>query len=201
MLHDFEKKINGMFIDPRIFTQKFVKACDACICSGECCYYGVYTDKSDYEKIIGVKETIIKYLDDSQTKDATKWFEIPQIDNDFPSGIAVGTEVHNGKCVFLDKQGFCTLQKMAIAEGEFKWKYKPLYCILFPLVIFEGVLTIDDEHIADMHYCNKFENQLSTIFDHSRHELQFLFEEKGFQELLDYREEYLNKLDGVNIVG
>lgn len=199
MQHNFEKKINGIFIDPRIFTQKFVKACDACICSGECCYYGVYTDKTEYEKIIAVKETIIKYLDDSQTKDAAKWFELPQVDNDFPSGISVGTEVHNGKCVFLDKQGFCTLQKMALAEGEFKWKYKPLYCILFPLVISEGVLTIDDEHIADMHYCSKLENQHSTIFDHSRHELQFLFEEKGFQELLDYREEFLHKFNGVKI--
>jgi len=191
----FEKIINGMFIDPLIFTQKFVKACDVCICSGECCYYGVYTDKEEYEKIINEKEKIIKYMDDSQTKNPEIWFEKPQVDHDFPSGLAVGTEVHNGKCVFLDKQGFCTLQKMAMAEGEFKWKYKPLYCILFPLVISEGVLTVDDEHLNDMHYCSKLENQVSTVFDCCKNELKFLLGEKGFEELDIYRKEYFEKID------
>ncbi|RJQ61460.1 MAG: DUF3109 family protein, partial [Stygiobacter sp.] len=99
--------INGMYIDPLIFTQKFVKSCDVCICSGECCYYGVYTDKSEHELIMGLKDRIIKSMDDSQTKDVEKWFEDPEPDDDFPSGIAVGTEVHNGKCVFLDRQGYC----------------------------------------------------------------------------------------------
>ncbi len=75
------------------------------------------------------------------------WFEKPQKDEDFESGIAVGTEVYNGKCVFLDKNGLCTLQKMADVEGEHKWKYKPIYCILFPLVVWEETFTIDDDHI------------------------------------------------------
>ncbi len=194
MEHNFEKIINGMYIDPLIFTTKFVKACDVCLCSGECCYYGVYTDKADYEKILAEKDKIIKYMDDSQTKDSGKWFEEPEIDNDFPSGIAVGTEVHNGKCVFLDKQGFCTLQKMAMAQGEFKWKYKPLYCILFPLVIFEGVLTIDDEHIDRMHFCSKSQNQSSTVFDCTINELKHVLGEQGFEELVRYKDEYFEGL-------
>jgi hypothetical protein len=197
----FEKTINGMFIDPLIFTQKFVKGCDVCICSGECCYYGVYTDKEESEKIMTEKEKIIRYMDDSQTKDSELWFEEPQVDNDFPSGLAVGTEVHNEKCVFLDRQGFCTLQKMAMAEGEFKWKYKPLYCILFPLVISEGVLTVDDEHLNDMHYCSKLDNQISTVFDACKNELIFLLGKKGFEELDNYRKEYFEKIEisGSNI--
>lgn len=194
MRRKFEKIINGIYIDPLIFTQPFVKACDVCICSGECCYYGVYTDKSEYEKIISVKEKIVSYLDDSQNKNPDEWFEAPEPDNDFPSGVAVGTEVYNSKCVFLDKQGFCTLQKMAMAEGEFKWKYKPLYCILFPLVIFEGVLTFDDEHLERMHYCSKQQNQISTIFDCTKNELKYVFGEEGFHELVKYREEYLSEL-------
>ncbi len=193
MKKKFEKQINGLLIDPAIFSQPFVKACDVCICAGECCYYGVYTDKSEYEMIISAKEKIIGYLDDSQTKDVNEWFEEPEHDNDFPSGIAVGTEVYNGKCVFLDKQGFCTLQKMAMLEGEYKWKYKPLYCILFPLVISEGVLTFDDEHLDRMHYCNKSENQVSTIFECTKNELRHLLGKEGFEELLKYKEEYLSK--------
>jgi len=190
----FEKKINGLFIDPIIFTHKFVRSCDVCICSGECCYYGVYTDKKEHEKIMMVKERIIAAMDDSQNKNVNEWFEEPEEDPDFESGLAVGTEIYNGKCVFLDKQGFCTLQKIAMQENEFKWKYKPLYCILFPLVIDQGVITVDGEHLARMHYCNKLENQVSTIFECCKNELMHLLGEKGFEELTEYKEEYLSKI-------
>jgi len=187
------KVINGLIIDPLIFTQKFVKGCDVCICSGECCYYGVYTDKSEYELIMSKKDRIIKSMDDSQTKNFEDWFEDEQEDSDFPSGIAVGTEVYNGKCVFLDKQGFCTLQKIAIEDGENKWKYKPLYCILFPLVIFEGKLTVDDEHLDRMHYCNKPINQVSTVFEACKNELKHVLGEEGFKELEEYRKEFFEQ--------
>jgi len=190
----FEKIINGIYIDPIIFTAKFVKTCDVCVCSGECCYYGVYIDKNEYDLIMSIKDRVINACDDSQTKDSTRWFEALEVDTDFQSGIAVGTEVYNQKCVFLDKQGFCILQKIAIEDKEFKWKYKPLYCILFPLVIFEGALTIDDEHIDRMHYCSLKHNQTTTMFEHSREELRYFFGEKAFEELLQYRDHYLIKI-------
>lgn len=193
----FDKEINGYFIDPLIFTQKFVKHCDIKICAGECCYYGVYTDLKEYEKIMSIKDRIIKSMDASQPTDPEVWFEEQEEDDDFESGIAVGTEVHNGKCVFLDKEGFCTLQKIAYEDGEFKWKYKPIYCILFPLVIFEGAITVDDEHLERMHHCSKVENQVSTVFECCKSELLYILGEKGFQELDDYGKEYLQKLVGV----
>ena len=193
----FEKKINGYFIDPLIFTQKFLQHCDISLCAGECCYYGVYTDLKEYEKIMSIKDRIIKSMDASQPKDPETWFEEQEEDDDFESGIAVGTEVHNGKCVFLDKKGFCTLQKIAMEDGEFKWKYKPIYCILFPLVIFEGALTVDDEHLARMHYCSIEEKQVSTVFDCCKNELLYILGEQGFQELDDYRKEYFQKTIGV----
>jgi len=194
MENKFEKKINGLYIDPLIFTHKFVKGCDICICSGECCYYGVYTDKKEYERIISIKDIIIAEMDDSQCKDSNKWFEEPEEDKDFESGIAYGTEVYNGKCVFLDKQGYCTLQKIAIKNGEYKWKYKPLYCILFPLVVYEGVLTIDDDHLGRMHYCSKIQNQVTTVFDACKNELIHLLGDKGYQELLEYRNQYFSQI-------
>ena len=189
----FEKKINGLWIDPLIFTHKFVKACDVCICSGECCYYGVYTDYAEYEKIVEMKDKVIAAMDDSQTKDVEMWFEEEEEDEDFESGWAVGTEVYNGKCVFLDKQGFCTLQSMAMNEGANKWKYKPLYCILFPLVIYEGAITVDTDHLDRLHYCNIPENQDSTIFDCCKDELKYLLGSRGFKELEKYREKYFSK--------
>ncbi len=195
MSDKFEKVIKGYYIDPLIFTQKFVKMCDVCVCSGECCYYGVYTDKYEADKIIEMKERIKQSMDDSQTKDAKLWFEEPEEDEDFESGIAVGTELYNGKCVFLDKQGYCTLQKVAMEDGEFKWKYKPLYCILFPLIIYDGAITVDDEHLDRMHYCNKVENQDSTIYDCCGEELEYLLGKDGMKELREYRKEYFNKTE------
>ncbi len=194
MSDNVTKVIGDYWIDPIIFTHKFVRSCDVCVCSGECCYYGVYTDKYEYDKIIELKDEIIEIMDDSQTKDVNKWFEPPEEDEDFESGIAVGTELYNGKCVFLDKQGFCSLQKLAMNKGEDKWKYKPLYCILFPLVIYEDTITLDDEHLARMHYCNKAENQSSTLFETCREELKFLLGEDGFEELVEYRKEYLSSI-------
>lgn len=198
MPENVTKVIGDYWIDPIIFTHKFVKSCDVCVCSGECCYYGVYTDKYEHDLIMKHKDEIIEIMDDSQTKDVSKWFEPPEEDEDFESGIAVGTELYNGKCVFLDKQGFCSLQKLAMNKGEDKWKYKPLYCILFPLVIYEDTITIDDEHLARMHYCNKEENQSSTIFDTCNNELRHLLGEEGFNELEKYRVEYLTSI-GVEI--
>ena len=195
----FEKEINGYYIDPLIFNHGFVKCCDVKVCSGECCYYGVYTDKSEYEKILSIKDRIIKSMDDSQTPDVNKWFEEPEEDEDFESGIAVGTDIYNGKCVFLDKQGFCTLQKIAVEDGEYKWKYKPLYCILFPLVIYNGAITVDTEHLDRLHYCNRPVNQNSTIFEACKEELKFLLGTEGFVELCDYREEYLNNQKVKNV--
>jgi len=194
MQKKFEKKINGLFIDPIIFTEKFVKSCDVCVCSGECCYYGVYTDFKEYEVILSMKDKIIEAMDDSQTKDVSKWFEKPEKDEDFESGVAVGTEVYNGKCVFLDKTGFCTIQKIAMDEGQYKWQYKPLYCILFPLVIYEGALTVDDDHLKRMHYCNKAENQNSNIYDCCKQEIKHLLGKDGFKEIEKYREKYLKSL-------
>lgn len=185
----FTKKINGIFIDPKIFTFKF-----GCKCNGECCNYGVFTDSKEAEFILSIKDKIIPLMDESQSKDTSDWFEAPEKDEDFESGIAVGTQIINDKCAFLDKNGLCTLQKLAITEGKHQWEYKPIYCILFPLTIFEGAITIDDEHIDRLSYCNKFGIGERTIYEACKEELQHFLGPEGFAELEKYREEYLTEL-------
>lgn len=181
--------VNGLKIDPKIFTFNFT-----CKCSGECCNYGVFTDSKEAENITSIKDKIIPLLDETQSQNISDWFEAPEKDEDFESGIAVGTQIVNGKCSFLDKNGLCTLQKLAILEGEHKWKYKPLYCYLFPLTIFEGALTIDDEHIDRLITCNKNNGVPRSIFDACKEELQFFFGEKNFAKLDALRIEYMNEL-------
>lgn len=185
----FNKEINGILIDPKIFTFSF-----GCQCNGECCNYGVFTDLKEAEQILSIKDKIIPLMDESQSKDVSKWFEAPEEDEDFDSGVAVGTEIINGKCTFLDKDGLCTLQKLAINEGHNQWKYKPLYCILFPLTIYEGAITIDDEHIDRLKHCNKAENNGTSIYEACKSELKHFFGEEGFVKLEQYCEEYLNTI-------
>jgi len=184
-----ELKIDNLKIDPKIFTFKF-----SCRCSGECCNYGVYTDSKEAENILSIKDKIIPLLDESQSKNFSEWFEAPEKDTDFESGIAVGTQIINDKCTFLDKHGLCTLQKLALMEHDHKWKYKPLYCYLFPLTIFEGALTIDDEHIDRLKTCNKNAEPHITIFEACKEELHFFFGDQNFTKLVQLRNEYLNEL-------
>ena len=183
----FTKEINGVLIDPQIFTFKFSCGC----IGGECCKYGVFTDLKEAENILEIKDKIIPLMDETQSKNTDEWFEAPEEDEDFDSGVAVGTEIINDKCTFLDKNGLCTLQKLAMMEGEHKWKYKPLYCVLFPFVIFEGAFTIDDEHIDRLKTCNVNSLSNQTIFDYGKEELEYFFGAEGFKELEKYRKEYL----------
>jgi Fe-S-cluster containining protein len=177
-----EKIVKGLKIDPRIFTFPF-----GCRCTGECCHYGVYTDLKEHQAIMEIKDKIIPLLDDSQPRDTELWFEDPEKDEDFESGVAVGTELYNGKCVFLDKAGLCTLQKLAIMEDAEMWKYKPLYCILFPLTIYQEAITIDDEHIERLKTCNNNRVNGTSIYEACRDELRHLFGEDGMAEIEEYR--------------
>lgn len=191
----FTKEINGIKIDPAIFTFKF-----SCDCSGECCHYGVYTDLKESQDILKIKDKVIDLMDETQCKDTKKWFEPAEEDEDFDSGVAVGTEVINDKCTFLDKDGLCILQKLAMKEGAYKWKYKPLYCILFPLVIFEGALTIDDEHIERLKSCNINQGTETSIYENCREELSHFFCDDDFKELEKYKTEYLSEIQTREIV-
>ncbi len=182
--------VNGLKIDPKIFTFPF-----GCKCNGECCYYGVYADLKEYDHILSMQNRLIPLMDETQPKDVQKWFEEPIDDDDFDSGKCVGTEVYEGKCVFLNKNGLCIIQSLAIEDGIDAWKYKPLYCILFPLTIYEGVLTIDDEHIDRLKHCNKAEQLTTNIFDYCKDEIIHLLGDEGYQKLVNFRDEYILKCE------
>lgn len=190
------REINGIKIDPIIFTFKFTCRC----VGGECCNYGVYTDFKEFEKVISLKDEIIEKLDESQSKNVDDWFESPEKDTDFESGVAVGTNIINDKCTFLDKHGLCTLQKLSLSKGLHKWTYKPIYCVLFPLVISQGILSVDDEHIDRLTACNRNPDANNTIFDSCKEELQYLLGEDGFEQLEKYQQEYMASLKSTELV-
>ncbi len=109
-------RIGKYVIDPVLFEKGFSKGCGPLACESICCSTGVFADLKEKKLILSHKETVKKYMDETQTTDDSQWFDSEVCDdNDYPSGKKVGTEVFNDKCVFLNKSGMCSLQ---LAGGE-----------------------------------------------------------------------------------
>lgn len=152
-----------------------------CTCTGVCCRGGVWTDVQEYERIIAKKDIITRHMDETQSTDATRWFE-PKVeeDSDFPSGKAVGTEVIHEKCAFLNKHGQCSIQLAASAAGEHKWAWKPLYCILFPLEVSGNIVGFDPMLQGDQPCCTVSDDFEIPLFVACKEELVHLLGEDGF---------------------
>lgn len=175
-------------IDPAIFTFPFSCAGG---CAGECCRYGATADLAERRMIAGKAERIAALMDDTQCRDAGAWFDDPVEDADFASGVAAGVKVFAGKCVFLDRDGACTLQRLALRDGVDRWAYKPLYCVLFPLTVVGGLLTIDAGHLARLAHCNRDRCRARSVFEGCREELLHYLGREGFEELAVVREKLL----------
>lgn len=183
------REVQGIKIDPEIFTFKY-----SCICRGDCCRHGVALDLTHRQTILAKQTEVIAYMDDTQSSDPRQWFDAQLTqDDDFPSHYAARTQIVNNKCAFLNKQGLCSLQLMSVATGEHKWHWKPFYCWLYPLSLIDNVLTIDKSHMCFVGTCNNTDVATVLIYEACREELKYLFGDKGFQQLEQYKNEVLEK--------
>ena len=90
-----------------------------------------------------------------------------------PSGIAVETRVIGDACAFFHSAHGCALQKGAIEAGLHEWRFKPRFCVMFPLVVTKGTLTIDDD--MKSLWCMKEKNRTHPIAESVQKEVQYLF--------------------------
>ncbi len=179
--------VKNFKIDALVFTAGFVPFCNVPVCRGNCCYWGVYVDVKERDKILSYKDLILKYMDETQPKDIEQWFEKEEYDDtDFPSGKCVGTNIYNDKCAFLTKEGYCILQITAVENGMHKWALKPFYCCIYPLTFGEGVLTYDDGHAEDLPYCgiSAKHNHAGPVIEICKEEFTYVLGEDGYAELL-----------------
>ena len=158
-----------------------------CKCTAVCCEGGVYADVTERDRILSHTEMITKYMDETQTTDESRWFEHREFDDaDFPSGRCVGTTEINNKCAFLNRQGWCSLQVAAVQEGMHRWALKPLFCILFPIEISNGVVSFDDM-LQKEESCCTISNEFDTpLFEACREELTHLLGDDGYQEIASH---------------
>lgn len=133
------------------------------------------------------KEIIKQHMDETQPIDASMWFDPEETeDADFPSGRAIGTAVHNEKCVFLNKHGHCSIQVASVANGMDRWAVKPLFCILFPVEVSEGVIGFDDMLQEDEPCCTISNQFQIPLFEACRDELVHLVGEDGFAAMQEH---------------
>ena len=73
-------------------------------------------------------------------------------------------------------------QKAAADLGWHEWEFKPRFCIMFPLVVCEGELTVDED--MDDVWCMKRENRTHPILPAVEREVRHLFPEDVARRLL-----------------
>jgi len=170
-----------------IVERRFAAGCSMSNCNADCCSGGVYADVAEKEQILLHAELVRSQMDPDQEKDSSLWFEDEIVeDMDYPSGRAVGTEVYDDKCVFLNSQGHCVLQKAAAASGMDRYALKPFFCWLYPVSLDSGVLALDDPDFVDRPSCCKHgEKGDLSIFDVCPEEMKLVLGEGGFTELRD----------------
>ncbi|MBP2675245.1 MAG: hypothetical protein H6Q84_2085 [Deltaproteobacteria bacterium] len=177
-----------MRIDPIVFRAKFPKRCSLEQCKSRCCRGGVWADVEEREIILRNADLFIPYLR-PEAKDPSSWFGETAEDRDCPSGMAVETNVSGDYCVFFHPDHGCSLQKAAADLGRHEWEFKPRFCIMFPLVVSEGVLTVDED--MDEVWCMQRENRTDPILSAVEKEVSHLFPEEVSRRLLTevYRRE------------
>lgn len=183
-----ELSIGKYKIDPVLFEKGFSKGCGPYHCETSCCSSGVFLDPKDRDVIIDHTEEVKLMMDETQTQNDAAWFDnTREEDIDFPSGYAVGTEVFNNKCVFLRKDGRCSVQLVSAEKYNDPWKIKPYYCIAFPISVDNGVLTFDDYQQGKAKCCSIVENTDATLVDSCKAELEFVLGKEGYEQLNNYK--------------
>ncbi len=161
-----------MEIDPLVFRAKFPRSCSLEQCRSRCCRFGVWADLRERKAILDNQELFLPYVR-PESADPACWFGKTEPDPDCPSGTAVETQVIGGSCAFFNPECGCAIQKGSIEAGLHEWRFKPRFCIMFPLVLTEGQLTVDED--MKSLWCMKEKNRTHPIAESVRKEVRYLF--------------------------
>lgn len=135
------RQIREAALDHEVF-QMPLKVCDLTRCRATCCHDGVYLTDEEGKTISGVLEEKASPLADygwthsdwTENRDGrvkSRTLEAA------PQELADAFPIHfpRTRCVFLDSEHRCVLQRLAMDEGRHPWWWKPVSCWLHPLLI------------------------------------------------------------------
>jgi len=152
-------------------------------CHAACCLHGVWLDPGEKEDILRNVEMILPHMP-ADRHDPAAWFgDQEEPDDFFPSGRVLPTTVrsnpdHYGgtECVFLRPDWLCALQTASAAAGGDPWRWKPFHCIIHPITIEDGQLTLasDEELRAEAGGCFREGDRNARMSEHLAGEIEFL---------------------------
>lgn len=119
-----------------------MRVCELGNCRATCCHDGVFLDPSERRVIEGVvagqREALARFgwrnddfleVQGGRWKTRTREAGAGELAEDFPAHFP------RTRCVFLDAQHRCVLQRLAIDEGRHPWFWKPVSCWMHPLLL------------------------------------------------------------------
>lgn len=166
-------------VDPAIFSRRYFGQCMACtFCNDQCCDHGVDVD-------LGNAKRLLKLGPEFQARigvPASDWFTSELVaDVEFPSGTNVRTQVRNGKCVFIGRDGRgCAIHAYCVEKGIDYHAFKPMVSTLFPLTFENGALIPSSEAVDGSLVCSGVG---VTLYDGGRGALAYYFGEEIVHEL------------------
>ncbi len=151
-------------------------------CAAQCCLSGVFVSLPERDRVLEHAGAVRRHMEPGQVRDASKWFtRRSHRDDDFEGGRCVGTRVHGGRCVFLNRGGLCTLQLASAREGL--PQLKPFFCRLFPLTISDGVVVYDDLCEGEAACCTFTAEGPRSVLEACGPELQLALGREGYASL------------------
>jgi len=137
-------QLREALLDYDAFDQ-LIKACELERCRATCCHDGVYLSEEEAKGIEDLRsnhqqklidfglslpaEPIISARGGEAFKTAIRKADPGELAEDFPAHFP------KTRCVFLDRQGRCGIQRLSMAQGRKPWFDKPLTCWIHPIVI------------------------------------------------------------------
>ncbi len=179
-------KIKGFKIDPVLFQKGYCEGRGPWRCTAQCCAGGVYLSQQELRAILCHLDRIREEFDETQTRDVRQWFEPARADEDFPGGVCVGIRVYNGKCVFLEEQKLCVLQKVKPKGCDQQWGLKPFYCRIYPLSVDQSTITFDRTMMKKAVCCSISSRYAVPVAEACREELTQILGRDGYRTILKH---------------
>ena len=174
-------------VDTRIFQLTYYMNCMGCnFCGDICCQYGVDVD---LENVARLQERA-EELEEFTGRPRSQWFQNQVVpDPEYPGGGYCRTQVIDGRCVFLNRQGRgCLIHSWCLQQGLPYQQLKPMVSSLFPVTFDQGVLLPSNETIESSLVCL---GPGSTLYQGARGDLLWYFGEDLVAELDQMEQEFV----------
>lgn len=130
------QQIREARVDHTAFTT-LIRPCEMHRCKATCCYDGVHLSDEEAmhleqiatEHSLNDGNPVITTSPKGGKKTATRMAKDTELAIDYPAHFP------KTRCVFLDENSHCEIQKISIKQGIHPWHDKPLTCWIHPIVL------------------------------------------------------------------